>query len=107
MDYVQYGDHDARVREFFEDSRGSGSEPPFDVSEHRTGNRLPDGSWEPSPYSDWKDANPPLCPTDDAGFHIRQNGTRATTRDGRDAYAYSCRVCGVVGDIREGRFVAR
>jgi hypothetical protein len=28
------------------------------MEEHRTGRRLPDGSWEPGPYSSWTDANP-------------------------------------------------
>ena len=29
-----------------------------DRNEHRTGRKLPDGSWEPTPYSSWIDANP-------------------------------------------------
>jgi len=28
------------------------------ANEHRTGRKLPDGSWEPTPYSSWIDANP-------------------------------------------------
>jgi len=32
------------------------------TSEHRTGRKLPDGSWEPAAYSDWTDANPAPIP---------------------------------------------
>lgn len=53
-----------------------------------------------------------VCPQDDAGFHIEPGDDtrfprRTTQRDGRDAYAYRCTVCGTVGDIVEGRFVPR
>ena len=47
------------------------------------------------------------CPVDDAGFHIDDEGIRTTRRDGRDAYAYICTVCGAVGDIVGGWFVRR
>ena len=49
------------------------------------------------------------CPPrrDSAGFHLGPDGSRATKRDGMDAYAYRCAICGVVGDIIDGRFSPR
>lgn len=43
------------IADVVRDRRGPESVP--DAEEHRTGRKLPDGSWEPAPYSDWQDAN--------------------------------------------------